>query len=133
VRREGFDEGVDEAAQVGVAQDADARGVRFDQMPQVAADEVGVGRRVEGHFRQNPHAQPHAHVGLDDIRVDRREHHLWLEGAPEKSLVDVIAPGEGAVVGDDGMAGDRLQGERLQRGEFVAFGHDQRVRPLVAG
>src|SRR5574337_352216 len=133
-RREEFDEGIDVAPQEGVAPYADACRRRFEEVGGVEDTQVFVRDGVDGHAGQYSHAEPHGYVGLDDVRVNGGEYDVGLEAAAEEGLVDLIAAGEGEVVGDDGPAGDLFQGQGIGPKDGTATGSnkgaDHIVRPL---
>src|SRR5438105_2735072 len=90
----------DVAAQVGAAAEGHARDVLAEQVAGGAAHQFAPGRIVaHGHLRDDAHAEPRLHVGLDDVGVDRLERDVGLEAALRERGVDAAPSGERRVVG----------------------------------
>ena len=67
---------------------------------------------AHGHFGHDADAQAQAHIGLDHIGVDGFEHDAGRELARREGMVDLAAPGEGGVVGDEGLVRQVVQAGR---------------------
>ncbi len=102
-------------------------------MRSVDRAQVAVAARVERHFCHDSDAQPQLDIGLDHVRIERREHHVGTQAALLERAVDERAVGEREVVRDDRVRGDRLEGERLRLEQRVPRRHDDAAVPLVAG
>ena len=113
VRGEQFDEVVSVAAQVFVLAYRDARGAGLEQVPGVHHAQMLVALRDEGHLRQYSDAQSQFHIGLDHVRVDRGQRDVGLDVGRLERGIDLVAPGEGEVVGDDRVLRDLRQRQFL--------------------
>ena len=131
--RETGDEIVDVAAQEHVAAQREARRARREQVRGVQPLEARVADRVVGHRRDDAHAHAQLDVGLDHVGIERRQHDVRHDAFGVERRVDLRPAGEGEVVGDDRMAGERGQRQRNDLGQRMAARHQHAAVPLVAG
>ena len=74
---------------------------------------------VDRHVRDDADAEPEAHVGLDDVRVARRDGDVGREPGLGEGLVQRGRAGEAEGVGDERIGGERLEGEPPRARERV--------------
>ena len=94
---------------------------------------MAVALVVKGDGIENADAQAQFHIGLDHVRIDRREHDVGRQALRREGVVDGRAAGEGAVVGDDRVGSQPLERELALRQERVFGRHHHHMMPAVAG
>ncbi len=124
---------IDEVAQVGAALERHARHALAEQVAHRPHHEVAQRVVAHRHLGHDAHAQAEAHVGLDHVRIDGLQHDARLQLARGEGLVDLAAPRERGVVGDEGFVGDVVHADALLLRQRMARGHHQHVLPFVAG
>ncbi|EXI75276.1 MAG: hypothetical protein AW07_01177 [Candidatus Accumulibacter sp. SK-11] len=118
---------------MGAAPQTDAGRVASEEMLRRQRLQAAVALRVVGHAGDDAEAEAEADVGLDDVGVDRGEHHVRLHLRQLEGLVDARATGKGGVVGDQRPARQRRERERFLVEDRVAVWGDDAMHPLVAG
>src|SRR5574344_2079297 len=130
---QGFGKLIDKVAQVGAALEGDTRHALAKQVAQGARNQVAELVFAHGHFRDDAHAQAQAHVGFDDVGVDGFQDDARLQLARAESRIELAAPGERGVVGDEGFDHQGVQPDALFFCQWVVGGDDQHMLPFVAG
>ena len=110
---------------------AEPGGARIEEMARVDCAQVIVALRVECHLGQDADPKAELDVGLDHVRVERREHDVGREAAVFEGLLHQRAVGEGEVVGDDRELRQGLEGERSHLEQGVLGRHHHAAVPLI--
>src|ERR1700677_1985839 len=93
--------------------------------------EIGVGDRVNREPRQYADSQPRSDVGLDDIRVVRRQGYVRAESRRLEQGLKRGATGETKGISDDRMFRELLEGQFAGGGERMSFRHDDCAMPPI--
>ncbi|MNQ46620.1 hypothetical protein D3C85_604420 [compost metagenome] len=133
MRGELLDEVAHETTQEGAATEADLGHAGLEQLAGIQHHQVAVELGVDRHLGHDAHTQAQAHIGLDHVGVSGGEHHLGRQATVAEGFVQFRAAGEAEDVGNDGVFGQRLEGQLRQFGQGVPLGHDDATVPAVAG
>src|SRR5258708_37061321 len=132
MRREHFDEIVDIAAQVGIARNSDTGSARLEQMTCVQRTQIAVARRIECHFCEYSNAKPECNIGLDHVRINRRQYDVRLEAFGLECVVDLRAAGKREIISDDREFGDGFERQCLLLRDWMSRRRDHTAVPAIA-
>ena len=133
MRGEHADKFIHIGPQKGAAAKADAGHARLKQMRGVNGREPAVVFGLVSHAGDNPHPQIHLDIGLDHVRIGRREHHPGFKPGRVKRAVQLRTAGKTEYVSDDRVVGQQRQREPVGAGQRVIGPDDDTAVPAIAG
>jgi tRNA A-37 threonylcarbamoyl transferase component Bud32 len=86
-----------------------------------------------GHVGDDADTEAEAHIGLDHIRVGRREHDARRQARFHEGLVEARATREAEYVGHDRVRRDVREGQLVESCQRVVAGNEDAAVPAIAG
>src|SRR5271165_6661838 len=133
MRREQLDEFIHVGPQKRTAAKTDPSRMAFEQMRGVQHCKIGVADWVDRDARDDADAEADAHVGLDDVRIARRERDIEYQSRGFEQRRQRRTPRETEYVGDDRIFRELLERQLAALAQRMSARHDDGAVPAIDG